>query len=78
MQQEFLRFQPDFVKKAKPNQLLRYPSHIQIMDQFANHYSVQSLLYEESGNKAMAAQSIARHNLMKQIADQSRKNLMQR
>jgi 4-amino-4-deoxy-L-arabinose transferase-like glycosyltransferase len=75
---EFLRFEPDFVKNAKPNQRLQYPSHIEIMDQFANHYQIESFLYEDSGNQAMAAQAMAKRDMMKQIVDQSRKSLMRR
>lgn len=48
------------------------------MDQFANHYQIESFLYEDSGNQAMAAQAMAKRDMMKQIVDQSRKSLMRR
>lgn len=72
---EFLRCQPDFVREAKANQLLKSPFDIEIMDQFANHYQIHSFLYEDSGNKDMAAKMMARRNLMKQIVENSRKYL---
>lgn len=78
MHHEFLNLQPDFVKNAKPNQRLQYPSHIEIMNLFANHHRVHSTLYENAGNKGKAAELMARHDLMKQIVEQSRNSLRRR
>lgn len=78
LHQEFLNLQPDFVKNAKPNQRLQYASHIEIMNLFANHHRIHSILYENTGNQEKANQLMARHDLLQQIAEQSRNSLRRR
>lgn len=73
--EEFLLYQPDFVRNAKPGRVLKYPPDIDILDQFAEHFKMHGFLYEDSGNKVMAAKAMARYDLLKQIAENSRKYL---
>ncbi len=75
LHREFLHCQPDFVKNIRPNQILQSSSDIDILEQFAGHYQIHSYLYEDSGNRSMAAELLLRHDLLKQIADNSRNRL---
>jgi 4-amino-4-deoxy-L-arabinose transferase-like glycosyltransferase len=72
---EFLELQPDFVKNAKPGQVLKSPAEVEVMNLFAAHHQIHGYLYEDSGNKSAAAAEMARHDKLKQIAAQSKKNL---
>ncbi|MBK9338458.1 MAG: glycosyltransferase family 39 protein [Lewinellaceae bacterium] len=73
---EFMRFQPGFVKNIKPGQVLRSAPEVAVLNYFANHHQIHSYLYEDSGNAAMAAREIERHNLLKQIVTNSQQRLL--
>lgn len=72
---EFLKYQPNFIKTIKPNQLLKSYSEIALLDYFANHHQIHAYLYGDSGNKEVEAREQEKYNLMKQVADNSRRYL---
>ena len=73
----FLQKQPEFVHTAKAGQILRDAQQINVLDFFADHYKMQSFLYTDSGNPALAAKYLARHDVLKRVAQNSRKRLNQ-
>jgi 4-amino-4-deoxy-L-arabinose transferase-like glycosyltransferase len=72
---EFLSYEPAYIKTIKPNQLIKTPSEIELLNYFANHHQIHSYLYEDSGNKAAAAKEMEKYNLMKSVAENSRRRL---
>lgn len=74
--EEFLRYQPSFVKDVKPNQLLKFSGEIEVMNYFANHHQIHSYLYEDSGNVDIAAKERAKFELMKKVVEASKQKLM--
>ncbi len=72
---EFLQCQPNIVKNIKPYQLPSNPMDIDILYLFAEHFQIQSYLYEDSGDKQLAANWMARHTVLKNMADNARNRL---
>ncbi len=72
---DFLKYQPDFITRIRPNQILKSPPEVELLSYFANHHQIHSYLYEDSGNKIMAAKEMEKYNMMKNIVENSRRNL---
>lgn len=65
----FLDYQPDFVKNAHLHLHKIHPSDANLLYLFAEHYMIHSYLFEDSGNKSMAAQWRTKYETMKRLAD---------
>lgn len=74
---EFLDYQPDIVRNARPGRMLKTASDLAVLKQFADHYQIHRFLYEDSGNTEMAAKAMARSNALLQTIEQSRRHLPQ-
>jgi 4-amino-4-deoxy-L-arabinose transferase-like glycosyltransferase len=73
--QEFLDFQPTFVKEVKPNHLLQSSGEVEVMNYFANHHQIHSYLYEDAGNQNLAAREKSKFEVMKKVVENSRRKL---
>lgn len=71
---EFLKYEPRFIKEIKPGKLLKTASEVALLDYFANHHQIHSFLYEDSGNRQMAATEMQKFQNMKMIVENSRRN----
>ena len=59
----------------KISKVLKSASEIDLLDYFANHHQMQGYLYEDAGNKNMAATEMEKFNVMKTVVDNSRRSL---
>jgi 4-amino-4-deoxy-L-arabinose transferase-like glycosyltransferase len=72
---QFLNCQPDWVRNVKHIQVRYSPLDIDILNFFADHYQIHGYLYEDSGNKQMAVDWMARSMALKRIAENARERL---
>lgn len=73
---EFMRYEPDFIKKLTPGRRLQNANEVELVKYFSNQYNIRGYLYEDSGNANMAAKAKSRNAALTKMAEDAQKQLM--